>query len=133
MNINDLSGVVDGVIRTYKFTKTNIYGIGERMGYIPVLSIEVKEKDESITYRHFSINKNGDLWEDTISRRHKTQPEFKPIKEWMYYLYVFPQEMDARREISLKFIEFKNNYEDTSFALVDTLNIQFKENGYDRL
>ena len=127
MDSNDLSGKIDGVIRTYKFTKTSFYGIEESSVYIPVLSIEVKEKEGPITHRHFSINKNGDIWEDT-SRRFKTLAKCLPTKEWPLYLYNFQQEMDARIQLSLKFIEFKNNYDDTSFSLVDTLNVHFKEN-----
>lgn len=127
MNMNnDLSGTIDGVMRIYKFTKTSFFGMEESRVYIPVLTIEVRE-DDSITYRHFSINKNGDVWEDP-TRRYKTQPEFKPMKEWMYYLYNFSQEADARLHLWSKFTEFKNNYDDTSFTLVGTIKLHFKEN-----
>ena len=126
MNSNDLSGQVDGIMRVYKFTKTSFFGKEESRVYIPVLTIQVREGD-SITYRHFSINKNGDVWEDP-SRRVKFLAEYPPRKEWMYYLYNFPQDADARLHLWGKFVEFKNNYDDTSFTLVGTIKLQFKEN-----
>jgi len=124
---NGLSGSIDGIIRIYKFTKTNFYGIEESNVYIPILSIEVKESDGLVTYRHFSINRNRDVWED-VSRRLKSLAEYPPRKEWIYYLHNFTKEMDARLELTNKFIEFKNNYDDTSFSLVDSVKVKFKEN-----
>lgn len=124
---DDLSGEIEGVMRVYEFTKTSFWGIVESVVYLPVLSIHCKNDDGAIYYEHFSINKKGDLFKNPSSQ-HSFLAECPPKKEWLDNLYHFSMAADARVRVSLKFIEYKKDYEDTSIRLVDTLKMKFKDN-----